>query len=98
MESPASSVAEISLRNMTVSSLQAASLARLRRRLSEVYRREADRFARTTLRELGDPYRKAIDLFYPEYRKAPWPRTREWTAEGSGQSCSGSGRTGRGRY
>ena len=53
-----------------VDEAQAASLVRLRRRLSEVYRREADRFARAQIRLLGDPYRKAVDSLYPEYRKA----------------------------
>ena len=53
-----------------VDEAQAASLARLRRRLSEVYDREADRFARQQARLLGDPYRGAIDRFYPAYRRA----------------------------
>ncbi len=53
-----------------VDEAQSRSLDRLRRRLSEVYDREADRFARQQLRLLGDPYRKAIDRFYPEYRSA----------------------------
>ena len=51
-----------------VEEAQEASLNLLRRRLSEVYRREADRFARTQLRALGDPYRKAIESLYPAYR------------------------------
>lgn len=53
-----------------VDEAQAISLDRLRRRLSEVYGREADRFARQQMRLLGDPYRTAIDRFYPEYRRA----------------------------
>lgn len=52
-----------------VEAAQEASLARLRRRLSEVYRREADRFARAQIRALGDPYRHAFDSLYPAYRR-----------------------------
>jgi hypothetical protein len=52
-----------------VEAAQEASLAQLRRRLSAVYRREADRFARTQMRALGDPYRTALDTLYPAYRK-----------------------------
>ena len=53
-----------------VDQAQAASLARLRKRLAQVYAREADRFARAQFRLLGDPYRNAINLYYPDYRKA----------------------------
>jgi hypothetical protein len=52
-----------------VETAQEASLAQLRRRLSAVYRREADRFARTQMRALGDPYRTALATLYPAYRK-----------------------------
>ena len=53
-----------------VDQAQAESLARLRRRLAQVYAREGDRFARAQMRLLGDPYRTAIEGFYPEYRRA----------------------------
>ncbi|RYG27240.1 hypothetical protein EON82_00130 [bacterium] len=52
-----------------VEAAQEASLAALRRRLSAVYRREADRFARSQMRALGDPYMKALESLYPAYRK-----------------------------
>lgn len=53
-----------------VDAAQEAALKRLRVRLSAVYRREADRFARAQLRALGDPYRTAFETLYPAYRKA----------------------------
>ncbi len=52
-----------------VEAAQEASLAKLRRKLSEVYRREADRFARAQIRALGDPYKNALESLYPAYRK-----------------------------
>ncbi|GEM_PF-4739803 len=52
-----------------VDEAQAKSLKNLRRKLSEVYRREADRFARAQIRALGDPYRKATLALYPAFRK-----------------------------
>ena len=53
-----------------VDEAQASSLARLRKRLAQVYAREGDRFARAQFRLLGDPYRTAIEFYYPDYRKA----------------------------
>ncbi len=53
-----------------VDEAQVTSLARLRARLTEVYGREADRFARAQLRLLGNPYRTATEASYPAYRKA----------------------------
>jgi len=52
-----------------VEAAQEASLAKLRRKLSDVYRREADRFARAQFRSLGDPYKNALNSLYPAYRK-----------------------------
>lgn len=52
-----------------VEAAQEASLAKLRRKLSKVYRREADRFARAQMRALGDPYKGALESLYPAYRK-----------------------------
>ena len=52
-----------------VEDAQERSLAALRARLIAVYEREGDRFARAQLRELGDPYRKALQTLYPGYRK-----------------------------